>query len=52
VEKIGAGGEGSGETDNGSDAEMHFSKVFYLVAFHSKYTWALTFENLRRRRGD
>ena len=38
VERSGAGGEGGGETDNGSDAEMLFSKVFYIVAFRSTYT--------------
>jgi hypothetical protein len=38
VERSGAGGEEGGETDNGSDAEMLFSKVFYIVAFRSTYT--------------
>jgi hypothetical protein len=46
VERSGSGGEGGGETDNGGDTEMLFSKVFYIVACLSKYTRALTFENL------
>jgi len=47
----GESGEGGGgeETDGGGGEETggkNFSKVLYVTALHSKYTRALTFENL------